>query len=92
MRSRLGIVLVVGLLLGFVTACGSKSDQLTAETLFPRVSKAQQKAGSSHVKMTLTAPAGEKFTSRGQMKLGERPQDTAMAMTVERRNRGTGDR
>ena len=37
--------------------------------------------------MTLTAPSGEKFTSRGQMKLGARAQDTAMAMTV---NGGTG--
>ena len=90
MRSRLRIVLVVGLLLGFVTACGSTSDQLTAETLFPRVSKAQQKAGSSHVKMTLTAPTGQKFTSRGQLKLGERPQDTAMAMTVTGETGGLG--
>jgi hypothetical protein len=87
MRSRLGIVLVVGLLFGFVAACGSEPDRPTAETLFPRVSKAVLKSGSSHIAMTLTAPSGEKFTSRGQMKLGARPQDTAMAMTVDA---GTG--
>jgi hypothetical protein len=40
--------------------------------------------------MTLTAPSGDKFTSRGQMKLGTRPQDTAMAMTVDAGTGGLG--
>lgn len=90
MRSRLGIVLIFGLLLGFLAACGNEPDKLTAETLFPRVSKAQQKAGSSHISMTLTAPTGQKFNSRGQMKLGANAQNTAMAMTVDSGTGGLG--
>jgi len=90
MRSRLGIVLVVGLLLGSVASCGNEPDLLTAKTLFPTVSKAQQKAGSSNITMTLTAPGGRKFTSHGQMKLGPRAQDTAMAMTVNSGTEGLG--
>lgn len=90
MRSRLGIVLVVGLLLGFLAACGNEPEPMTAKTLFPRVSKAQVKAGSSTISMTLTAPDGQKFTSHGQMKLGKRPADTAMAMTVTGDTEGLG--
>jgi hypothetical protein len=90
MRSRLGIVLVVGLLLGFLASCGNEPELLTAKTLFPRVSKAQLKAGSSNISMTLTAPGGQKFTSHGQMKLGTRPADTAMAMTVNGETGGLG--
>lgn len=90
MRSRLGIALVVGLLLGFVASCGNDSDLLTAETLFPRVSKAQTKAGSSNIAMTLTAPDGQKFRSHGQIKLGARAEDTAMAMTVNNGTAGLG--
>lgn len=90
MRSRLGIVLVVGLLLGFVASCGNGSDLLTVKTFFPRVSKAQLKAGSSNIAMTVTAPGGQKFTSHGQMKLGAHPGDTAMAMTVNGDTGGLG--
>jgi hypothetical protein len=90
MRSRLGIVLVVGLLLGLVTSCGDEPDLLTKDTLFPRVSKAQVKAGSSTIAMTLTAPGGQKFKSNGQMKLGTRAEDTAMAMTVNSGTEGLG--
>lgn len=90
MRSRLGIVLVVGLLLGFVTSCGNEPDLLTEKTLFPRVSKAQLKAGSSTITMTLTAPDGQKLKSHGQMKLGTRAEDTAMAMTVNSGTEGLG--
>src|SRR5689334_12269651 len=87
MRSRWGIVLVVGLLLGCVTSCSNERELLTSKTLFTRVSDAQLKAGSSTIAMTLTAPGGQKFNSHGQMKLGKRAQDTAMAMTV---SAGTG--
>jgi hypothetical protein len=90
MRSRLGIVLIVGLLLGFLTSCGNEPELLTAKTLFPRVSKAQLKAGSSNIAMTLTAPDGQKFRSHGQMKIGTRPADTAMAMTVNGDTGGLG--
>ncbi|HKY56897.1 MAG TPA: hypothetical protein VJL80_02530 [Aeromicrobium sp.] len=91
MRSRLGIVLVVGLLLGFVTSCGNEPERLTAKTLFPQMSKAQAKAGSSTISMTLTTPGGEKFKSQGQMKLGRQPEDTAMAMTVSGDTGGLGN-
>lgn len=90
MRSRLGIILVAGLLLGFVTSCGTESEKLTAETLFPRVADAQLKAGSSNIVMTLTAAGGQKFKSHGQMKLGARAEDTAMAMTVSGETGGLG--
>lgn len=90
MRSRLHVVLLVGLLMGFLAACGSEPEKLTAKTLFPQVSKAQLKAGSSHISMTLTAADGQKFASRGQMKLGARAQDTAMAMTVNGDTGGLG--
>lgn len=90
MRSRLGIVLVLGLLLGSVAACGNEPERLTAKTLFPRVSQAQAKAGSSHISMTLTAPDGQTFSSYGQMKLGKGAEDTAMAMTVKGQTGGLG--
>jgi hypothetical protein len=90
MRSRWVILAAVGILMGFLAACGNEPDKLTAETLFPQVSKAQMKAGSSHVSMTLTAPDGQKFASRGQLKLGTRAQDTAMAMTVDGETGGLG--
>ncbi|HUP99763.1 MAG TPA: hypothetical protein VM093_04820 [Aeromicrobium sp.] len=86
MRARLGLLLVVGLLVGFLASCG-EPEKLTAKTLFPAVSKAQAEAGSSHMAMKLTTPSGQSFESHGQMRLGKRPSDTAMAMTV---NGGTG--
>jgi hypothetical protein len=88
MRSRLGIVLVVGLLLGLVSSCGNEPEKLTQETLFPRLAAAQKKAGTSHLSMTVTAPNGQTFASTGQMKLGERPEDTAMVVTIK--GPGTG--
>ena len=73
MRSRLGIVLVVGLLLGFAHVMRQRVGTADRRRpCFPGSSKAQVKAGSSHISMTLTAPGGEKFTSHGQMKLGKR--------------------
>jgi hypothetical protein len=90
MRSRLVILAVVGLLTGFLASCGDEPNRLTAKTLFPRVSKAQTKAGSSHISMALTAPGGQTFASRGQMRLGDKPEDTAMAMTVGGNTGGLG--
>src|SRR5690349_23772212 len=90
MRSRWGIALVVGLLLGLLASCSNEPDKLTSTTLFPRVSEAQLKAGSSNIAMTLTAPGGQKFKSHGQMKLGTRAHDTAMAMTVSAGTAGLG--
>lgn len=90
MRSRLGIVLVVGLLLGFVASCGNEPERLTAETIFPALSKAQLKAGSADIAMSLTAPGGQKLRSHGQMKLGKRAEDTAMAMSVNSDTGGLG--
>ncbi len=90
MRSRLVILATVGLFMGLLTSCGEEPERLTAKTLFPRVSKAQAKAGSSHISMALTAPGGQTFASHGQMRLGEEPKDTAMAMTVSGNNGGVG--
>jgi hypothetical protein len=86
MRARLGSVLALGLLIGLLASCG-EPQKLTAKTLFPTVSKAQAEAGSSHMTMKLTAPSGQTFQSHGQMRLGKRAEDTAMAMTV---NGGAG--
>lgn len=82
--------LVVGLILGFMAACGGEPDKLTAKTLFPRVAAAQAKAGSSYVDMKLTAPSGQSFRSHGQMKLGKSAKDTAMAMSVNGDTGGLG--
>ena len=90
MRSRLVILAVVGLLMGLLTSCSEEPDRLTAKTLFPRVSKAQAKAGTSNISMALTAPGGQKFASHGQMKLGDKPSETAMAMTVSGNSGGAG--
>jgi hypothetical protein len=87
---RLGVVVVVGLLLGSLASCGGESDKLTAKTLFPAMAKAQTEAGSSHLAMKLTAPNGQTFQSRGQMRLGKNPDDTAMAMTVSGQTGGLG--
>ncbi|MFL6090765.1 MAG: hypothetical protein ACJ71Z_11565 [Aeromicrobium sp.] len=89
MRMRLGLVLVVGLLLGFVAGCGGP-EKLTSKTLFPAVSKAQAAAGSSHLSMQLTAPTGQTFRSHGEMKLGKHAEDTAMVMTVAGQGSGLG--
>lgn len=90
MRSRLVVLAVVGLLLGLLASCGDEPERLTAKTLFPRVSKAQTEAGSSNISMALTAPGGQTFASHGQMRLGDKPEDTAMAMTVNGNTGGLG--
>lgn len=90
MRSRLVILAVVGLLMGLLASCGEEPERLTAKTLFPRVSKAQEKAGSNHISMALTAPGGQTFASHGQMRLGDKPEETAMAMTVNGNTGGLG--
>lgn len=90
MRSRWGMVLVVGLLLGFLASCGNEPEKLTSKTLFAKVSKAQAAAKSSHISMRLTAPDGQTFSSYGQMRLGPKVEDTAMAMTVSGDTGGLG--
>lgn len=89
MRTRLGLVVVGGLLLGLLSSCG-EPDKLTAKTLFPQVSAAQTKAGSSHIAMKLVANGGQTFTSNGQMKVGKNAEDTAMVMTVPGDSGGLG--
>jgi len=90
MRSRLSFVLLLGLLLGLVASCGGKPEVLTEKTLFDRVAAAQAKAGTSHVAMSLTVPAGQSFRSYGEMKVGKSAKDTAMAMTVSGDTGGIG--
>lgn len=65
-----------------LSACGGKPDVLTEKTLFKQMAAAQAKAGTSHVAMSLTVPAGQSFRSYGEMKIGKTSKDTAMAMTV----------
>lgn len=89
MRSRLSFVLLAGLVVGFLSACGNP-DVLTEKTLFTKVAAAQAKAGSSHVAMSLTVPAGQSFRSYGEMKIGKNAKDTAMAMTVSGDTGGIG--
>jgi hypothetical protein len=65
-----------------LAGCGGGPDRLTKDELFSKVVAAQAKAGSSHVAMTLTSPNGQKISSRGQMLYGDKPEDTALAMTT----------
>ena len=90
MRSRLSFVLLLGLLFGLLASCGGKPEVLTEKTLFDRVAAAQEKAGTSHVSMSLTVPAGQSFRSYGEMKIGKNAKDTAMAMTVTGNTGGIG--
>lgn len=82
MRSCLRAAAILGLLLGLLAGCAGEPERLTAKTLFPRVTKAEVEAGSSHIALKLTTPDGQGFRSYGQMKIGKRPRDTAMVMTV----------
>ncbi len=90
MRSRLSFLLIVGLAVGLLSSCSSKPDVLTEKTLFSEVAAAQAKAGTSHVAMSLTVPAGQSFRSYGEMKIGKSAKDTAMAMTVTGNTGGIG--
>lgn len=61
---------------------------LTKDTFFTEVSKAQKKAGSSHVVMT-TSLAGQDITAEGDMLVGDTAAETAMSMTMKLGSQGT---
>jgi hypothetical protein len=85
-------VLLAGpLLAGAVLAgCGGGPERLAQGQLFDQVVAAEAKAGSSHVAMTLTTPTDQVIKSRGQMRYGKNPRDTALAMTVQGDQTGVG--
>lgn len=82
MRSRLGSVLVVGLAASLLSACGGGPEVLSQKTLFSRIAAAQAKEGSYHVTAVRTVDPGQEFRSYGDVSLGKKPDDNAMAMTV----------
>lgn len=67
---------------GSTDTVGQTADtELTADNFFTEVLAAQQKAGSSHVTMTMEV-MGQKITGEGDIAVGDTPADTAMQMTM----------
>ena len=105
MRDRLKQLAAVSVLLlvagGSLVACGggddSKADgvgqeaggSLTKANFFDKVTQAQAKAGSSHITMKVDV-AGQAVKADGDLQLGETPNDTAMAMTMQTGQAGLG--
>ena len=103
MRDRLkqltavtALVLVAGVSL---VACSDKSDStdageasgeaLSKANFFSAITEAQKKAGTSHIAMLLEV-AGQKIKADGDIKVGESPEDTAMALTMDSGQAGLG--
>jgi len=105
MRERLkqltavsAIVLVAGVSL---VACSDKADPkadgvgessgdtLTQANFFDEVTEAQTKAGTTHIAMALEV-AGQAIKADGDLSVGEKATDTAMAMTMESGQAGLG--
>ncbi|RYJ05803.1 MAG: hypothetical protein EON52_09660, partial [Actinomycetales bacterium] len=61
---------------------------LTKDTFFTEVGKAQAKAGSSHVVMT-TSLAGQDIKAEGDLLVGTTPEKTALSMTMELGSQGS---
>lgn len=78
--TRAVVVLLVVVAGTVLSGCG-KQARLTQDELFERVIAAETKAGSSHLAMTLQTGPENKVESKGQMRLGKAPTDTAVAMT-----------
>jgi hypothetical protein len=105
MRERLkqltavsALILVAG---GSLVACGDKDDPkadgvgessgetLTRANFFDEVTKAQTKAGTTHVAMALEV-AGQAIKADGDLEVGETAADTAMSMTMNSGQSGLG--
>jgi hypothetical protein len=92
------LVLVAG---GSLVACGDKDDakadgvgesaggSLTKTNFFDKISKAQKKAGTSHVVMSVKV-AGQAIKADGDLNIGGSAADTAMAMTMQSGQAGLG--
>ena len=103
MRERLKQLTAVTVLLlvagGSLVACGDKdskdgvgesaSGSLTKANFFQEVAQAQAKAGSSHVVMKVDV-AGQEIKGDGDLRVGEGPADTAMAMKMQTGQAGLG--
>lgn len=80
--SRIAGCLSLALAAAVLAGCGGGPERLSQKELFGKVVAAEAKAGSSHVAMSLTTPGGQKVRSRGDMKVGDKPSATALAMTM----------
>ena len=67
----------------------SSGDTLTKDNFFDEVSAAQTKAGTTHIAMALEV-AGQAIKADGDLSVGEKATDTAMAMTMESGQAGLG--
>ena len=98
MRERLKQLTAVSVLLlvagGSLVACGDKDGAkadgvgesaggtLTKANFFDEITAAQAKAATSHVVMSVDV-AGQAIKADGDLKVGETPKDTAMAMSMQ---------
>ncbi len=75
---------------GDASGVGTASDTvLTQENFFEEVTKAQIKAGTSHVVMSLTS-AGQEIKADGDVRLGDSVADTALVMRLDTGKQGLG--
>jgi len=75
------VVVLTALIGPLLAGCGGPQ-RLTQREFFSRIVAAEAKAGSSQIAMTITSPGGQSIRSRGQMTIGTKAADTAMAMTT----------
>ncbi len=75
---------------GDTSSVGSSADTtLTKDNLFAELTKAQTKAGTSHIDMNVEV-AGQTIKAKGDVKIGETSADTAMGMTMDTGQAGAG--
>jgi hypothetical protein len=75
---------------GDTSSVGSSADTtLTKENVFAELTKAQTKAGTSHIDMNVEV-AGQAIKAKGDVKMGSTAADTAMGMTMDTGQSGAG--
>jgi len=75
---------------GDTSSVGSSADTtLTKENVFAELTKAQTKAGTSHIDMNVEV-AGQAIKAKGDVKIGQTSADTAMGMTMDTGQAGAG--
>ena len=75
---------------GDTSSVGSSADTtLTKENIFSELTKAQTKAGTSHIDMNVEV-AGQAIKAKGDVKIGSTADTTAMTMTMDTGQAGAG--
>ncbi|TXL58022.1 hypothetical protein [Aeromicrobium terrae] len=75
---------------GDSSSVGSSADTtLTKDNVFAELTKAQTKAGTSHIDMNVEV-AGQAIKAKGDVKIGQSADDTAMGMTMDTGQAGAG--